>query len=224
MIVLSHCHFDHTGGLKGMLDKINKNIPIIAHTDIFRENYMFKPCLKNIGMTGDNTREKITASGGQLVLTDKSVRLMDGVVTTGEVERTTEFEKSFIGSYNLEDGKMIPDDIKDDISIVTTVKDKGIFIITGCSHAGIINIIKHAQKITGIEKVYGIIGGLHLIESPNETELSKERILKTAKSFAEMNLELVVAGHCTGILALNEIKNAVGDKFVQLHSGQIIEL
>lgn len=218
MIVLSHCHYDHTGGLAAMLREIKKEIPVVAHPTIFRENYIFSPCLRNIGMAGENCRQKIIESGAQLVLVDEPFRLMDGLVSTGEVKRVTDFEVQGIGTYNIEDGKVVPDKIIDDLSLVVNIKDKGLLVVAGCSHAGIINIIKHAVKITGISKVYGVIGGFHLIEA------SEERINKTVGALAEMGLELVVSGHCTGLKALSRMSEQLGDKFTLLHAGKIIDL
>lgn len=218
MIFISHCHYDHTAGLVGILKEINKEIPVVAHPTMFRENYIFKPYLRNIGVTRENGREAIIENGGQLALLDEPFHLMNGVISTGEVERVVDFERQGIGTYNIEDGKVVPDKIIDDLSIVVNVKDKGLFIVSGCSHAGIVNIIKHAVKITGINKVYGLIGGLHLIEAADE------RIDKTVEALLEMNLELVVAGHCTGMKALSKLSTAFKDRFELLHSGKVIEI
>jgi len=218
MIYISHCHYDHTAGLVGMLKEINKEIPVAAHPSIFRENYVFDPYLRNIGITGENSREKIIESGGNLVLLDQPFHLMNGVISTGEVERVVDFEKQGIGTYNIENGKVVSDRIIDDISIVVNIKNKGLFIVSGCSHSGIVNIIKHAVKITGVDKVYGLIGGLHLIKADNV------RINKTVEALMEMDLQLVVAGHCTGLNALSKLSNAFKERFQLLHSGKVIEI
>lgn len=218
MIFISHCHYDHTAGLVGMLKEIDKEIPVVAHTSMFRENYIFKPYLRNIGVTRENSKEAIIENGGQLVLLDEPFNLMEGVISTGEVDRVVDFERQGIGTYNIEDGKIVPDKIIDDLSIVLNIKDKGLFIVSGCSHAGIVNIIKHAVNITGISKVYGLIGGLHLIEADDE------RIDKTVEALSEMDLKLVVAGHCTGLKALGRLSDAFKDRFEILHSGKVINV
>lgn len=217
-IFISHCHYDHTAGLVGILKEIDKEIPVIAHPTIFRENYIFKPYLRNIGVTKENGREAIINNGGQLVLLDEPFHFMEGVISTGEIERAFDFEGHNIGTYNIEDGKVIPDKLIDDLSIVINIKDKGLFIVSGCSHAGIVNIINHAIKITGINKVYGLIGGLHLIEATDD------RINKTVEALRKMDLQLVVAGHCTGLNALSKLSSVFKERFELLHSGKVIEI
>ncbi len=212
-VFLSHCHYDHTGGLVEMLKAIGKGVPVIGHPSIFRENYVLKPFLKNIGITGKNDAQAIKGAGGQLFLTGETFEIMPGVFSTGEVERTVDFEKQGIGTYNLEDGHLTGDSLIDDLSIVVNVKGKGLVVVVGCSHAGIINIINHARKIAGVEKVAAVIGGFHLIKA------SEERIEKTAAALKEMDIGLVVPGHCTGLRASAEIARGLGDRFEQLHVG-----
>ncbi len=214
MVFLSHCHDDHTGGLVGMLKAIGKQrIPIIAHPTIFRQNYWFESSLRYLGITENDQRE-IRDSGAILVLVKEPFELCPGVVSTGEVERVTDFEISAIGAYNVEDGKLVEDQLLDDMSVVVNVKGKGLVIVTGCGHAGVINIIRHSRKITGIDKVEGIIGGFHLIDR------SEEQIGKTVEALLKIDSSWVVSGHCTGFEANKRISTALGDKFSLLHAGK----
>ena len=217
-IFLTHCHYDHTKGLVEMLKAIGKEIPVIGHPGIFRDNYVLDPFLKNIGITEENGIKAIKEAGGQLFLTKDTFEIMPGVFSTGEVENSTNFETRGISAYNLEDGHLKADNMIDDLSIVVNVKDKGLVIITGCSHAGIINIIKHARKITGIEKIAAVIGGFHLIEAADE------RIEKTVDALDRMDIDLVVPGHCTGLKASAEIAKRLGNRFSQLHVGKTIDI
>jgi 7,8-dihydropterin-6-yl-methyl-4-(beta-D-ribofuranosyl)aminobenzene 5'-phosphate synthase len=217
-VFLSHCHYDHTQGLVEILKAVGKGIPVIGHPSIFRENYVLKPFIRNIGITEENGVQAIKAAGGQLFLTGETFEIMPGVFSTGEVERTVDFEKQGIGTYNLEDGHISGDRIIDDLSIVVNVNGKGLVVVVGCSHAGIVNIIRHARKITGVEKVAAVIGGFHLIEA------SKERIQKTAAALKEMDIELLAPGHCTGLKASAEIARELGNRFAQLHVGKIVDI
>ena len=106
----------------------------------------------------------------------------------------------------------------DDISIVSNIKGKGVVIVTGCSHAGIVNITRQAIKLTGTEKIHGIIGGFHLIEAP------EIRIKKTAQMLKEFNPDWIYAGHCTGFRAQVELYNTFKDRFSPLHTGMIVEV
>lgn len=218
LIFLSHCHNDHTGGIVGLLDEMKKKVPVVAHPEIFRENYNFKGIISSKGMSEENSREKITEKGGQLILIKEPFQIYDGVISTGEIKRIIGFEGKGIGTFNLKEGKLIPDDLKDDMSVVVNIKNKGLFIITGCSHAGILNIVNHAIKITGIKKIYGIMGGLHLVGS------SKEKIKKTIDGIADFNPEKLITGHCTGLEAMTEFSSVFGEKFSYMHVGKIVEV
>jgi len=218
-VVLSHCHYDHTAGLAETLEAIGKKgLPVIAHPGIFRPNYIFDPVIRNIGITRENGREAIEAAGGELVLVDEPFEVAPGVVATGEVPRRRDFEKQGIGTYNIEGGKVIPDEIRDDLSLAVNVAGKGLAVVSGCSHAGIINIIDWSKEITGENRVEVVIGGFHLIEA------SQERIEKTAAALVEMDVKKIVTGHCTGLPALCEFRKVLGERFEQLHAGTVIEL
>lgn len=216
MIVLSHCHRDHSSGVIHMLNKIGKNIPVVAHNEIFRENFSMTPFLRPTGIK--YTKEQITSNGGDLILIRNPIKLMDGVVYTGQVERNTDFESHGIKSYNIENGEEIYDYILDDISLVVNIKNKGLLIITGCGHSGIINIVKHSIKIMNNNNIYGIIGGLHLIDSSNEV------IEKTVNELLKFDLKLIIPGHCTGIMAMSKIKESFGGKCEFNYSGKTIKL
>jgi 7,8-dihydropterin-6-yl-methyl-4-(beta-D-ribofuranosyl)aminobenzene 5'-phosphate synthase len=218
-IVLTHCHYDHTQGLGKILKEIGKkDLPVIAHPDIFRLNFITDPFLRHVGVMQGDRRDEIEAAGGSLFLTRDPLELMPGLITTGEVERVTEFEEVGIALYTIDKGKVQSDVMRDDISLAAHVKGKGLVIITGCSHAGIVNIVKQAVALTETKKVHGIIGGFHLIEAP------VERIQKTAQALKEFNPDWVYAGHCTGFRAQVELFQVLKDRFSPLHAGIIVEM
>ena len=174
-VVLTHCHYDHTRGVAKILRKIGaKDIPVIAHPDIFRANFISDPYLRSIGIMDGDKREDIESSGGILYLAKNALEIMPALISTGEVDRITDFEEIGMSLFTIENGQVKGDLMKDDISVVANVRGKGLVIVTGCSHAGIVNIIKQSIKLTGTKKIHGIIGGFHLIEA------SEERIQKTA--------------------------------------------
>lgn len=218
-VVLTHCHYDHTQGLGRILKEIGKkDLPVIAHPDIFRLNFITDPYLRHVGVMEGDRREDIEAAGGSLFLTRDPLELMPGLITTGEVARATDFEEVGIALYTIAGGKVQADLMMDDISLAALVKGKGLVIITGCSHAGIVNIVKQAVAITETEKVHGIIGGFHLIEAP------VARIQKTAQALKEFNPDWVYAGHCTGFRAQVELFQILKDRFSPLHTGIIVEI
>jgi 7,8-dihydropterin-6-yl-methyl-4-(beta-D-ribofuranosyl)aminobenzene 5'-phosphate synthase len=218
-VVLTHCHYDHTQGLGRILKEIGKkDLPVIAHPDIFRLNFITDPCLRHVGVMAGDRREDIEAAGGSLFLTSDPLELMPGLITTGEVARATDFEEVGIALYTITGGKVQGDLMMDDVSLVANVKGKGLVIITGCSHAGIVNIVKQAVMLTETEEVHGIIGGFHLIEAP------VARIQKTAQALKEFNPDWVYAGHCTGFRAQVELFQVLKDRFSPLHTGTIVEI
>jgi 7,8-dihydropterin-6-yl-methyl-4-(beta-D-ribofuranosyl)aminobenzene 5'-phosphate synthase len=218
MIFLSHCHYDHTMALYDVLIQTNKGIPVVGHPDVFRKNFALDPFLKEIGATDKNKPERLAKLGANLTLVKKPFPLMQGVLSTGEVERSTDFEGTGIGTYNLENGELKPDNLIDDMSVIVNLKNKGLFIAAGCSHAGIVNIIRHSQKITGIDKVYGIIGGLHLIKSDDTV------IEKTMDHLEKTKPAVVIPGHCTGQKAQYRLCERFGDRYLPMNSGKVFEL
>jgi 7,8-dihydropterin-6-yl-methyl-4-(beta-D-ribofuranosyl)aminobenzene 5'-phosphate synthase len=218
-VVLTHCHYDHTQGLGKVLKEIGKkDLPIIAHPDIFRLNFITDPYLRHVGVMDGDKKADIEASGGTLYLTKDPLEIIPGLFTTGEVERVTDFEEVGINLFTIENGELRRDLMLDDISIVANIRGKGLVIVTGCSHAGIVNITRQAIKLTDTEKIHGIIGGFHLIES------SESRIKKTAQALKEFNPDWIYAGHCTGFRAQVELYNTFKDRFSPLHTGMIVEV
>jgi 7,8-dihydropterin-6-yl-methyl-4-(beta-D-ribofuranosyl)aminobenzene 5'-phosphate synthase len=219
MVFLSHCHYDHTQGLVEMLRSIGKEgLPIVAHPTLFRPNVILKPYLKHIGVTEENSEDQIKQSGGSPVLIREPFELLPGVVSSGEVERTTDFEVSSLDAYNVENGKLQRDPILDDMSLIVNVRDKGLVIVTGCAHAGIVNIIRHSIGLTGAQQIEGIIGGLHMIDA------GAERIEKTVQALTEIGPAWVLAGHCTGFPASISMSTALGDRFGLLHAGMTVSV
>ncbi|MGD9240954.1 MAG: MBL fold metallo-hydrolase [Desulfobacterales bacterium] len=221
-VVLTHCHYDHTQGLAKVLRKIGKkDIPVIGHPDIFRLNFITNPYLRPVGVMDGDRQADIENSGGSLYLTKNPLEIMPGLFTTGEVERTTDFEEVGISLSTIENGQVKPDLMLDDISLIANVKEKGVVIATGCSHAGIVNIAKQAVKLVGTDKIHGIIGGFHLIEATGSV---KDRIKKTAQALKKFDPDWIYAGHCTGFLAQVEFYNTFKDRFTPLNTGMIVEI
>ena len=213
-IVLTHCHYDHTQGVARMIKAIGKqDLPVIAHPDLFRLHFVSDPYLRQIGVMEGDRRPDIEAAGGILYLTRDPLEITPGLMTTGEVKRQTDFEEVGMNLFTMENGRLHGDLMLDDISVIANVKDKGIVIVTGCSHAGIVNITKQATELTGGEKVHGILGGLHLIEAADA------RIRKTTQGLQEFSPDWISAGHCTGFRAQVSLYTAFKDRFFPLQTG-----
>jgi 7,8-dihydropterin-6-yl-methyl-4-(beta-D-ribofuranosyl)aminobenzene 5'-phosphate synthase len=213
-VVLTHCHYDHTQGVARMLKEIGRrDIQVIAHRDIFRLNFVTEPYPRHVGIMPGDSREEIEKAGGSLLLTKGPVKLMSGITTTGEVKRQTDFEEVGIALKTIEGGEVVDDQMLDDISVVANVNGKGLVIVTGCSHAGIVNIARHAVELTGCDKIEGILGGLHLVDAPDD------RIRRTSEELSKLNPRWVCAGHCTGFKAQVELYLAFRERFSPLQTG-----
>ena len=222
MIVLSHSHFDHTGGLLGIMKEIGKEIPIFAHPNIFKVSFATEPEFMYAGIPPlrGGSKEEIERLGGVWVLSRDPIRLMPGVFTLGEItkEEKVGFEKNVIISlYKLEDGRVVPDEVEDEIGLAVNTK-KGLVVIGGCSHPGIVSMTQKAMRISGIDQVYAVIGGFHLIDA------DEERIQKTAEAFKELEVKKIYTGHCTGLRAETILAEEFKRNFEKLHSGKVIEI
>jgi len=212
-IFLSHCHYDHTDGLAGILGAIGRPIPVIAHPETFRPCFEINPDgVRHIGLA--QSRMQLEQKGAIFTLTREPLNLMTGVTTSGEIERATSFEV-LEDLYTIVDGEVVQDHERDDAAVILNFQE-GLVIVTGCCHAGIVNTMKQAKKITGVNKIHAVVGGLHLIDA------SEEKVEKSIEALREV--DWVFAGHCTGFDAMRRIANALGDSFEEIHTGTIIHL
>ena len=215
LICLSHGHYDHTGGLMGILQRLNGRICVLAHPDIFAPKLKARPILKFIGPPF--TRPEAEAAGAIMLEARGPVAIAPGVMTTGEVPRSESFE-NVEGFWTVENGQYCQDKIPDDQALAANIKGKGLVVITGCAHAGIINTIKHAQKITGVEELYAVIGGFHLMGA------DEKRIEATAKALQQLDPAIVRPGHCTGQKAVCRLQEALGERCRPLTVGDSIQI
>ena len=220
MICISHSHLDHTGGLVEMLKAMKKTcIPVVAHPDIFKVKLLTDPYLRNIGLLEANTKEKVEEYGGRWVLVRNPMKLMEGVVTTGEIplDKRVSFEKkTTLNSYMIEDGALVKDPLFDEISLAVKTR-KGLVVISGCSHAGIVSIAKRSIEITHSKNLRAVIGGFHLCD------FKEERTKQIMKSLKELKAEKIYAGHCTGFEAECMFLNEFGEDLEKLHAGKIMQ-
>ena len=220
MIILSHNHFDHTGGLLGIMKEINKEIPIFAHPNIFKVSFATDPEFLYVGIPPlrGGSKEEIEKLGGTWILSRDPIHLMPGIFILGEItkEEKVEFEKKVtIGLYRLEKGRLVPDEVEDEIGLAINTK-KGLVVIGGCSHPGIVSMVQKAIKISGIDQVYAVIGGFHLVDADDE------RIQDTVNALKKMGVKKVYTGHCTGLKAEGMFANEFGGDFEKLHCGKVM--
>lgn len=220
-IVFSHGHFDHTLGIDGILEDLGgNNTPMIIHPEFWNKRRVVLP--------GKEPRilpsiDKFALRKGGIEVVEESplpsFLLNNGLLITGEVDRTTTYEMGMQGQEVFKEDSWQPDSLTlDDQALVANIRGKGLVIITGCGHAGIVNICNYAKKLTGENKIHAIIGGFHLPDG-----LDPAIIRNTVRDIKFLNPDWLVPAHCTGqqaVLALIEehgksmIQNSVGSQYL----------
>jgi len=215
IIVLSHRHYDHTGGLLGVLKHISqkgKRAKVIAHPHILMPGIVKRKDKLDFNAGLQCSSEEIKEYA-DLILLNTPLEISDGVWWLGEIPRITAYEKSPKWSYTLtSDGTLINDPLKDDTGIVIYMETYGGVVITGCSHSGVVNIVKHAHKIIKDTPTV-VIGGFHLIDADDH------RINMTVKDLLDLGVKQVFTGHCTGIKGESRFLQEYGENFRKFYSG-----
>jgi len=215
-VILSHGHADHHGGLEGIFRRISRRkVPLVLHPDVWRERRIVFPTGVEIHMPPPSHTD-LDREGVDIIEEQGPSLLLDSaVLVTGQVERVTDFEKGFPIQQARTDHGWEPDTwIWDDQAVVCHVKDKGLVVLSSCSHAGVINVLRHAQRLTGIDKVYAFVGGLHLSGG-----LFEAIILQTITELANIGPAIIVPGHCTGWKATHEVARKLPDAYIQTSVG-----
>ncbi|MGB9887178.1 MAG: MBL fold metallo-hydrolase [Moorellales bacterium] len=220
-LVLSHGHYDHTGGLREVLRRVGRRVKIVAHPEVWAPKYARRgegtveagAGVRYVGIPF--AREELESLGAEFILQREPVRLGEAALTSGEVPLITPYEH--IDDYLLvrDHNSLIPDPLRDDLALILKT-DYGLVVVLGCAHRGLINTLRHAQVLTGKERVYGVIGGTHLLHA------SSERLDQTAAELRQMGVEKLVVSHCTGFHSAARLAQAFGEAFILNQAGVTI--
>ncbi len=210
-IVLSHGHVDHTGGLSEIV-KMAGTIEIIAHPDIWTDKYARRNHEKEQFVGMPCTREELESLGARFNLSTTPVGISDTIMTSGEIPMITGYEQIESNLMIKKGGALIPDPLNDDLALFLNT-EFGIVAILGCAHRGIVNTLRHAQKLTGQETVYAVIGGTHLFPA------SEERIEQTIVALKDMGIQKMAVSHCTGFRASVRLSQEFGNIFFLNNAG-----
>ena len=214
--VLSHGHSDHTGGLDNLAAMIGKkDLPLIVHPGVFKSPRYMKFSEEFKIYFPEFTRRKVAKAGLKVIETKENFALLGGnCLFLGEVPKRSDFEKGIPMAHFVEDGVEKWDAIEDDTSIVMNIKEKGLVILSGCAHAGIINTVAHAREVTGIDKVHAVMGGFHL-----SGPLFEPIIERTTAELKKLALRYIIPVHCTGRKAIMQMEKEMPDEFILNMSG-----
>jgi len=207
-LFITHGHYDHTGGMKALLEARSKPLKVIAHPRIFQRRIALKPRKREIGIPF--MREELEGLGAEFVLKEEPFEFAPGLWSSGEIERRT-WDRAV--GYIEENGRITRDIVPDDIALIVDLGNSTA-VVTGCGHSGVLNIVWHAEDVLG-KPVRALIGGFHL-------GFAKKEILKDV--IERIDAERLYSGHCTGPDAYAFLKAGLGERIEPLHVGRVIEL
>ncbi len=219
VIALSHGHYDHFGGLQAAVKAINKqNLPIITHENMSKQRGTDGPHGVRMHPAFPESQQ---LSPAQIISTKEPCLIANqSVLVTGEIPRKTSFERGYGLNRIMKDGEWQPDRwVLDDRALVVNLKGRGLVVVSGCAHAGIINTVHYAQEITGVNSVYAVIGGFHLSGQDNENIIPQ-----TLVELRQINPKLIVPCHCTGWRANYAIAKLFPKAYVHNSVGNLYQL
>jgi len=216
-IVLSHGHYDHTGGLRDVLRRIGKEVEVIAHPDIWQFKYARRKDEPDRYIGIPFQRRELESLGARFKLTKESVGMTDNVITTGEVPMVTDYEQIDDGLFVREGSDWQPDELLDDQALVVKTH-AGLVVILGCAHRGMINTLYHAKQLTRVDKIHTVIGGSHLMNA------SEERLWQTIDALRGLGIQRMGLCHCTDLPAASLMTQEFGEIFFFNMAGTVIEI
>jgi 7,8-dihydropterin-6-yl-methyl-4-(beta-D-ribofuranosyl)aminobenzene 5'-phosphate synthase len=220
-IVCSQGHFDHTAGLSGLAGRLGRrNLPVVVHPEFWTRRRLAIPGREPLE-TPTTSRRALEEVGFSVVEQQQPSFVLDGaLLVTGEVDRTTDFEQGFLIHQAYRGRTWVPDPlILDDQALIANVAGKGLVILTGCGHAGIVNICRYAQRLTSETRVHAVVGGFHL-----NGPLFEPIIPATLDALEQLQPDIVVPAHCTGWRAVHAIAARFPQQFIQNSVGTTFHL
>jgi len=215
-VVLSHGHFDHAGGFDGLARLRGRSgLPLTVHPAVWTRRRLALPGGREFEMP-TLSRGALEREGFAVIERRQPSLLAGGILITGEVDRVTEFEHGMPPAHQAWDGHDWRHDplVIDDQALVISVRGRGLVVVTGCGHAGVVNIIRHAMRLTGVSRLLAVIGGFHLSGPAFEPIIAP-----TVAALTELAPELIVPGHCTGWRAQHALAATLPDAWVQTSVG-----
>jgi len=215
-MILSHGHMDHHGGLPAFVENLGgKGIELVLHPAAFRGARYIKLSEERRLRLPSPDRDRLEKAGVRVVPSRTPRPLLgDTLLFLGEVPKRTEFEKGMLKARYEESGTEKFDPIEDDSAVVAHVKGKGLVVLSGCAHSGIVNTVAYAREVTGVHPVYAVMGGFHLTGADFEPIIGR-----TTEALKALNPRYIVPTHCTGRKASMHIEREMPEEFLLNMSG-----
>jgi 7,8-dihydropterin-6-yl-methyl-4-(beta-D-ribofuranosyl)aminobenzene 5'-phosphate synthase len=216
-VVLSHGHYDHVGGM-GALLKLAPSVSVHCHQKAIQPKYRYQDhSLREIGMRSDLRAQLLqSCRSRRTTYTNQATDIAPGVTVTGTIPRKHSFENAEPGFY-LDKEHAITDPLEDDQALCFDA-DRGIVVVLGCAHAGVVNTLDYIQELFADRRIYAVIGGMHLRGA------TSNRLTQTLDALDRMEIQIIAPGHCTGAHAISEFQKQFASRCIPLTAGLSIDL
>jgi 7,8-dihydropterin-6-yl-methyl-4-(beta-D-ribofuranosyl)aminobenzene 5'-phosphate synthase len=213
-IVLSHGHFDHTGGLRQVLDRIGPR-EVLAHPEALVPKYsVHEGNVREIGMP--ESRQILEQKGASFCLNEAPAEVVPGITATGRIPRVTDFEQVSSRFRTGPEDNLIQDMLWDDQALIVETGE-GPVVVLGCAHAGLINTLLYAAELVGSKRFAGVIGGTHLVDA------EPVRLQRTVDALRPFDIGRIAPCHCTGFRGQVTLWEAFGERFILNAAGERLE-
>jgi 7,8-dihydropterin-6-yl-methyl-4-(beta-D-ribofuranosyl)aminobenzene 5'-phosphate synthase len=218
-LALSHGHRDHWGGLTGFLHawrrRLRRELPLYGGVDHFRARWQQRE--ERRVYSGRLSRDEIERYEIDVRLAAKPTPIAEGLWLSGEMHTTEDWETIPSNLRVEEDGELVQDTFIGEQTLVANVRDRGLVVVTSCSHRGIVGICRNATRITGVPRVHAVVGGFHL------SGLDDARVTRVVDAFRHLDIEHVIPQHCTGLEAICAVMQRLPGRFTAASVGTTFE-
>jgi 7,8-dihydropterin-6-yl-methyl-4-(beta-D-ribofuranosyl)aminobenzene 5'-phosphate synthase len=215
-VVLSHGHPDHFGGIYAALEAMGRRVPLIVHPSAFHPRSIKRPDMMIQYFNRGLTERELVEAGAAVVAVREPLDIAPGIMTSGEIPITVDFEHEVpAGRMSIRDGHVHPDPIDDYLTLIINVTDVGLVVLDPCGHSGVLSSLDHAQKLTGVDALHGVLGGFHL----GHAGITQQKIDQTVAGLGERGLKLIAPMHCSGFRAQRAVAEALPESFALMTAG-----
>ena len=215
-VVLSHGHPDHFGGIYAALEAMGRRVPLVVHPSAFHPRSIKRPDMMIQYFNRGLTERELVEAGAAVVAVREPLDIAPGIMTSGEIPITVDFEHEVpAGRMSIRDGHVHPDPIDDYLTLIINVTGVGLVVLDPCGHSGVLSSLDHAQKLTGVDALHGVLGGFHL----GHAGITQQKIDQTVAGLSDRGLKLIAPMHCSGFRAQRAVAEALPESFALMTAG-----
>ena len=215
-VVLSHGHPDHFGGIYAALEAMGRRVPLVVHPSAFHPRSIKRPDMMIQYFNRGLTERELVEAGAAVVAVREPLDIAPGIMTSGEIPITVDFEHEVpAGRMSIRDGHVHPDPIDDYLTLIINVTGVGLVVLDPCGHSGVLSSLDHAQKLTGVDALHGVLGGFHL----GHAGITQQKIDQTVAGLSDSGLKLIAPMHCSGFRAQRAVAEALPESFALMTAG-----